>query len=125
MEIDLNFNKIPRSQLLGTFAQGHQSTVGSLIERYRLVTLSATEGVSYGGKNQIVTGVSQNTASINEMVTVCYAGVTPIEFGGAVKRGDLLEVDENGRAVKKSDGYCVGMALMDGDFGIIGDMVIY
>jgi hypothetical protein len=76
-------------------------------------------------------GVSDNIgqATVNGRVDVVRAGVTEVQYGGTVTRGDLLVSDANGKAVTAAPGagtnhQIIGRAEKSGVLDDIGEVMI-
>jgi len=77
-------------------------TAGAAIAKYRIVTFSADGTVIQGASeaNSLIGVVDiPNDAVLGERVDVVRDGMTLVEFGGTVTRGDLLTTDSVGRAI--------------------------
>ncbi len=64
-------------------------------------------------------------ALAGERIDIVMTGVTEVEYGGAVTRGDLLTADASGRAIVAAiNQNVIGMAMVSGVLGDIGSVLL-
>jgi len=64
-------------------------------------------------------------ALAGERIDIVMTGVTEVEYGGAVSRGDLLTSDASGRAIVAAiNQNVIGMAMASGVSGDIGSVLL-
>lgn len=103
-------------------------TASGAITAYRIVKPDGDGKVAQcSAKADAACGVAGIVgAADKQRIDINYAGLVPVEYGGAVTAGDLLMSDAQGRAVT-ADNTCrvIGVANEDGaGAGVIGSMVI-
>lgn len=76
----------------------------------RFVTVDANSEAAYPTAGGAALGVSMNEAAEGEVLEV-YDGITMVEAGGAFDPGDQVQVGTDGKAVKKTTGIGVGVAI--------------
>lgn len=102
--------------------------------------IAARTQVKYGADDQTILpaagsldatiGVTTEVdVAIGETVDVVMFGPTPVRFGGAVTRGDLLTADANGRAIAAApaagvNARTIGLAMVSAVAGDIGPAAI-
>lgn len=60
-----------------------------------------------------------------EHIDIVRSGIAPVMYGEALKRGDWVTADVQGRAVKATDKQaCIGIAEQDGDADDLGAIFI-
>ena len=102
-------------------------TASSAIHPYRIVVPSGDGAVAQAAAaTDALSGVAgQVGAEEGDRVDIRYAGIVPVEYGGAVDAGDRLTADASGRAIKANAGESViGIAQEDGTEGAIGSVLI-
>ncbi|HFE31886.1 MAG TPA: DUF2190 domain-containing protein [Gammaproteobacteria bacterium] len=106
-------------------------TAKGVISRYRIVKHGAADGEALQGAapTDALLGVidlpSDVAAASDERVDVVTHGLAPVEYGGAVTRGDPLTSDGQGRAVTAapaagSNNRIIGFAAVSGVLGDVG-----
>lgn len=81
------------------------------IDRYRFVTVTATEGVVHATAGGTAIGVSSQPCEKAGEVAEIYDGIVFVEAGAAVAAGESVEVGAEGKAVKANTGDVVGIAV--------------
>ncbi|MGB0747176.1 MAG: capsid cement protein [Magnetospiraceae bacterium] len=100
------------------------------ITKYRIIKIGAADGGVLQGAaaTDAVFGVATDVgAALGERCDVVMAGITHVEYGGNVNRGDLLVSDANGKAVAAApaagvNNRVIGMAMVSAVDGDIADM---
>lgn len=108
-------------------------TAEGVIPAYRAVKFGAADGgvlVAAAAADKVI-GVTDRiaAAAIGDRIDVVRAGITEIEYGGAVAAGDLLMADASGRAIVAAAGAginvrVIGVAEVAGVLGDIGSLMI-
>jgi hypothetical protein len=103
-------------------------TASGAITAYRIVKPAGDGKVAQcSAKADAAVGVAGIVGAADKgRIDINFAGVVPVEYGGAVSAGDLLMSDAQGRAVVADD-TCrvIGVANEDGSgAGVIGSMLI-
>lgn len=108
---------------------------GGTINPYRIVKFGSDDNtvILAAAATDSLLGVvdipAQSSASSGERVDVVLTGVTEVEYGGTVTRGQELTSDANGRAVAASpaagvNNRIIGIALKSGVVGDIGSVLL-
>lgn len=92
-------------------------------KRYHAVTLGAG-GVNVATAAKAITGVLQTPEEAGRPAQVMVDGITFGVLGGTVAEGDLVEVGADGAFVKATSGVVVGQAVVGGDTGAIGSILL-
>ena len=72
------------------------------VTKYEFVTIAGQsdgEVADCSSAGEIAIGVAQNTAATGQAVRVCVLGVTKVNAGAAVTKGDTLQTDATARAI--------------------------
>jgi hypothetical protein len=83
---------------------------GGAIAIRRFVKFDANENVVQAGAGEAALGVSMNDADTGEVVDIS-DGIVIVEAGGPINPNDAVECDANGRAIVRSTGITIGVAL--------------
>ena len=111
---------------------------GAEIAKYRIVKFDSDDDTVIQGAaaTDALIGVAiqqgeagDPAAASGERLDVALSGVTEVEYGGSVTRGDLLTSDANGKAVAAApatgaNNRVIGVAMVSGVSGDIGSVRI-
>lgn len=105
---------------------------GAAIAAYRIVKFDTTDGTviqSAAATDKSIGVTTEIPAASGETVDVVKTGLTYVEYGGTVARGDLLTADSVGRAVTAAPSAganvrIIGVAEISGVSGDIGALTI-
>lgn len=94
--------------------------------QYRFVKLASdTQITPVTATSDLVVGVAlETTAKTDLPVQIGVDGIFPVECGGTVTRGKMVEITANGRVKDYSSGKIVGMALKSGTSGDIVPVLV-
>lgn len=108
-------------------------TAEAAVTRRRIVKFGATDGavlLAAAATDKLV-GVSDMSADVpsGDRCEVRLSGISEVEFGGAVTRGDPITSDGVGRAVSAApaagvNNRVIGFAMVSGVLGDIGDVFL-
>lgn len=108
-------------------------TAEAAIAAYRAVKFGVADGgvlIAAAAADKVI-GVTDRIAAAvaGDRIDVVRAGITEIEYGGAVAAGDLLMADASGRAIVAAAGAganvrVIGIAEVAGVLGDIGSLMI-
>jgi hypothetical protein len=112
-------------------------TAEGAIAPFRIVKFGTSDGnvLQASSSADKLIGVSlpvgANSFAALERLDICRAGLTEVEYGGQVTRGDRLTADANGKAIAITDAMLVagvvnsiGVAESSGVLGDIGDVFL-
>lgn len=102
-------------------------TASGAVSPYRVVVPSGDGQVAQASAaTDALSGVAgQLGADPGDRIDIHYAGIVPVEYGGAVAVGDRLTADANGRAIKATAGTnVIGIAQEAGSTGVFGSLLI-
>lgn len=108
------------------------ATADGAVGAYRIVAHGAADGnVAQAIATDKLIGVNDRIAAAvaGDRIDIVRSGITEVEFGGNVTRGDPLTSDASGRAVAATpaagaNAYIVGFAEVSGVLGDIGSVAI-
>lgn len=104
----------------------NRTAVGE-ISPYRIVVPSSDGQVAQAASaTAALSGVAgQVGAESGDRIDIHYAGIVPVEYGGAVAAGDRLTADASGRAITATAGTnVIGIAQEAGSTGVFGSVLI-
>lgn len=93
------------SQKISLLALSVAATVALTAERF------ATDLGAYPSAGGNAAGVTQTNAAIGDLVAVDILGTAIVEAAGAIAKGASVQSDATGKAVTKSTGVAVAVAL--------------
>ena len=102
------------------------------LAKFRIVTPGASDGYvkQAGAATDALTGVTEGFAyAIGDRPSIVRSGITDVEYGGNVTRGQPLTADASGRAIAAapaagSNVRIIGYAEVSGVLGDIGSVFI-
>lgn len=87
------------------------------VTKFEFVTIAGQsdgECADCSSAGEIAIGVAQNAAATGQAVRVCVIGVTKVNAGNSVSKGDTLQTDATARAIAASSSdEVVGVAIED------------
>lgn len=107
-------------------------TAEAALTKYRLVKFGATDDVvtpATAVADKILGVLTDVDALINQRADVVVEGITDVEYGGTVTRGDPLTTDASGRAVTAApaagvNNRIIGIAMVSGVISDVGSVKI-
>lgn len=108
-------------------------TAGGACTKYRIGKFGASDGVALqaAAATDLLVGVFTDVgAATGEPVDMVRSGITPVDYGGNVTRGQKLTADANGKAIaitlpaQAASVQVIGIAEESGVDGDIGSVLI-